>query len=86
MHENRYKKNRQTLSEPTSLAGGVFDEEGTLQRQSLLIQKTQGFLFFHSKVQILTKSSTLLNTINRCPMTAANGLALEAYFERLALS
>ena len=33
-----------------------------------------------------TKSSTLLNTINRCRMTAANCLALEANFERLAPS
>ena len=28
-----------------------------------------------------TKASALLNTINRCRMTAANGLALEANFE-----
>ena len=32
------------------------------------------------------KSSTLLNTINRCRTMAGNGPALEANFERLAPS
>ena len=36
---------------------------------------------FSSNSYRKTKSSTLLNTINRCRMTAANGLALEANFE-----
>ena len=36
---------------------------------------------FSSNSYRKTKSSTLLNTINRCRMTAANRLALEATFE-----